>query len=87
MLMKKTLLPGALLFSAAAANAADVTATNTGCGLILCLSPEGVYRWHVAVDADAPVEYFNLQGMRVVNPSKGSLVIRRQGTKVAKVIF
>lgn len=39
------------------------------------------------VDADAPVEYFNLQGMRVVNPSKGSLVIRRQGTKVAKVIF
>ena len=39
------------------------------------------------VDADAPVEYFNLQGIRVANPSKGSLVIRRQGTKVTKVIF
>lgn len=39
------------------------------------------------VDADAPVEFYNLQGMRVANPSKGSLVIRRQGSKVAKVII
>lgn len=40
-----------------------------------------------AIDADAPVEYYNLQGMRVANPSKGSLVIRRQGTKADKIIF
>lgn len=36
-------------------------------------------------NTDAPVEYFNLQGVRVDNPSNG-LFIRRQGTKVTKVI-
>lgn len=35
-------------------------------------------------DSDAPVEYFNLQGVRVDNPSAG-LYIRRQGTSVSKV--
>lgn len=34
---------------------------------------------------DAPVEYYNLQGVRVMEPSNG-LYIRRQGTKVTKVI-
>lgn len=129
MLMKRTLLLSALLFSAAAANAADVTATYQASAWLksanMCnfdaLAPatdtdfyvggtdvkytatafNGILgAWNVAglsgainsvaddtVDADAPVEYFNLQGMRVINPSKGSLVIRRQGTKVAKVIF
>jgi tellurite resistance protein len=33
---------------------------------------------------DAPVEYYNLQGVRVSNPGTG-LYIRRQGTKVEKV--
>lgn len=33
---------------------------------------------------DAPVEYFNLQGMRVNNPSNG-IFIRRQGAKATKV--
>jgi len=35
-------------------------------------------------DANAPVEYFNLQGIRVENPQNG-LYIRRQGNKVEKV--
>ncbi len=35
--------------------------------------------------ADAPVEYFNLQGVKVANPSDG-IFIRRQGTKVSKVV-
>lgn len=35
--------------------------------------------------ADAPVEYFNLQGIRVENPENG-LYIRRQGGKVSKVL-
>lgn len=45
-----------------------------------------------AVDAieieenDAPVEYFNLQGVRVENPANG-LYIKRQGDKVSKVIL
>lgn len=36
-------------------------------------------------DKNAPVEYFNLQGMRVNNP-EGGIFIMRQGNKVAKVI-
>jgi len=35
-------------------------------------------------NASAPVEYFNLRGIRVDNPSTG-LYIRRQGTKVEKI--
>ncbi|MCM1067197.1 MAG: hypothetical protein NC418_06470 [Muribaculaceae bacterium] len=37
-----------------------------------------------AADANAPVEYFNLQGVRVANPATG-LFIRRQGSNVSKV--
>ena len=37
-------------------------------------------------DSNAPVEYFNLQGVRVENPSTG-LYIKRQGNKVTKVII
>ncbi len=42
----------------------------------------------IEVDSNenAPVEYFNLQGVRVENPSNG-LFIRRQGTDVTKVIL
>lgn len=35
----------------------------------------------------APVEYFNLQGVRVANPAAGELVIKRQGDKVSKTFF
>lgn len=37
-------------------------------------------------DADAPVEYFTLQGVRVQNPERGTLVIKRQGSKVCKTV-
>ncbi len=41
---------------------------------------------NVAVDSqNAPVEFFNLQGVRVENPSAG-IFIRRQGNNVSKVI-
>ena len=39
----------------------------------------------IVVDETAPVEYFNLQGIRVDNPAPG-LYIRRQGGKTEKVI-
>lgn len=39
-----------------------------------------------AEDADAPVEYFNLQGIRVDNPAHG-IFIKRQGNKTSKVKF
>lgn len=38
-----------------------------------------------ADNTNAPVEYFNLQGIRVANPENG-VFIRRQGTQVTKVI-
>ena len=41
----------------------------------------------IGVDnADAPVEYFNLLGVRVANPAAGELVIKRQGETVTKTI-
>ncbi len=39
----------------------------------------------IVADENAPVEYFNLRGIRVENPENG-LYIRRQGNKVTKVI-
>ena len=36
-------------------------------------------------DENAPVEYFNLQGVRVENPEAG-LYIRRQGNTATKVL-
>jgi len=38
-----------------------------------------------AADADAPVEWFTLQGMRVEQPVAGNVYIRRQAGKVSKV--
>lgn len=39
----------------------------------------------VVVDAEAPVQYFNLQGIRINEPVAGQVVIRRQGNKATKV--
>ena len=39
-----------------------------------------------AADNNAPVEYFNLQGVRVDNPANG-IYIRRQGNKIEKVVI
>lgn len=40
----------------------------------------------VAPEADAPEEYYTLQGMRVARPDKGIYIVRK-GSKVSKVIF
>ena len=39
------------------------------------------------IDENSPVEYYNMQGMRLSAPEKGQLVIRVQGKKADKVIF
>lgn len=39
----------------------------------------------IEADDNAPVEYFNMQGVRVENPENG-IFIRRQGNKVSKVV-
>lgn len=41
---------------------------------------------HVNAADNAPMEYFNLQGVRIENPSNG-LFIRRQGNSVTKVMI
>lgn len=41
----------------------------------------------VGIDnSNAPVEYYNLQGVRVANPAAGQLIIKKQGTEVSKVL-
>lgn len=58
-------------------NAATVKAGKFGLSAVKDISRD---------DATAPVEYFNLQGVKVDNPSNG-LYIRRQGTQTTKVIL
>lgn len=42
---------------------------------------------NVNVDnTNAPVEYYNLQGMKVNTPAAGQIVIRRQGTEATKIL-
>lgn len=50
------------------------------------VTTSGVRTIATSIENAAPVEYFNLQGMRVNNPATGSLVIRRQGSEVSKII-
>lgn len=40
-----------------------------------------------AADLNATTEYFNLQGMRIANPARGTIVIRRTGSEVTKMIM
>jgi hypothetical protein len=59
-----------------------LTASN---GNLVLKNPTAAQLGIVASDlADAPVEYFNLQGLRIDNPANG-IFIRRQGSSVAKV--
>lgn len=37
--------------------------------------------------AEGAVKYFNMQGIEVINPAKGQLVIKKQGNKVEKVVM
>ena len=34
-----------------------------------------------------PVEYYSLQGVRVAEPKKGALYLRKQGNKTEKIIM
>lgn len=60
---------------------------NTGAATITIVHEQGGVNDIIADEENnAPVEFFNLQGQRVNTPAAGQLVIRRQGTKVAKVL-
>lgn len=55
------------------------------CSLEFTVSLDGVNE--VEFDSNAPVKYFNLQGVEVANPAKGQLVIKTQGNKAKKVVI
>lgn len=59
--------------------------TNIKCTFNGALAGSGISSI-VVDDANAPVEYYNLQGVRVADPTPG-LYIRRQGNNVSKVII
>lgn len=48
--------------------------------------PTGIDDINADNNADFPVEYYTLQGIRVDQPSAGTIVIRRQGTSVKKIL-
>lgn len=48
--------------------------------------PTGIDDIKADNNADCPVEYYTLQGIRVNQPSTGTIVIRRQGTSVKKIL-
>lgn len=64
------------------------TATNNIQTMKVIVVPDGQSGIEsvVAGDEDAPVEYYNLQGVRVANPTAG-LYIVKQGSKVSKAII
>lgn len=41
----------------------------------------------IEAGSEAPAAFYNLQGIRVNAPSKGQLLIKRQGSKASKIIF
>lgn len=49
-------------------------------------SLSGIEEVNISNDENASVEYFNIQGVRVDKPQPGTVVIRRQGSKVSKMI-
>ncbi len=75
----------AVSFAAAGSFAAMANVVETGANYTLFQDSTSGVESTIVADTNAPVEYFNLQGVRIENPASG-LVIRRQGTKVEKVL-
>lgn len=40
----------------------------------------------ISSDVNAPVKYYNLQGVEISNPKAGDIVIKKQGTKSSKIL-
>lgn len=54
--------------------------------ILLGFTPE-IAGVDMIIDEDQECEYYNLQGVRVMNPEKGQLLIRKCGGKTSKIIF
>ena len=68
------------------ANIAFANIAETGTTFTLYADPSAAGIEDIVIDENAPVEYFNLQGVRVANPENG-LYIVRQGKNVTKQII
>ena len=79
-----------ILFTAdaTASGYANVTISAPGVKKTLLVgnTPSGINDI-TAESTDGKAEYFNLQGVKIDQPQKGQLVIKRQGTTTSKVIF
>lgn len=75
---------GDLYFDNLEFNKWDATATRTARIDDITIPTSGVEE--TIINENAPVEYFNLQGVKVVNPSNG-IFIKRQGGKATKVVL
>ncbi len=76
-------VPGACSVAANGVNIAYQTVSAEGVKINADIDTAGV-EGIIADGTDAPVEYYNLQGIRIASPESG-VVIRRQGNQVQKV--
>ena len=60
--------------------------TNKAFTLIYTIDGESGIE-NIVNDADSETVYYNLQGLRVLNPTKGQIVITRKGSSVKKVMI
>ena len=81
-----TTVPEGVGMAAAGEYAAFATAVDGGFDYSLYRDTTAGIADIIVDSADAPAEYFNLQGVRVENPTPG-LYIRRQGNKVSRIII
>lgn len=69
---------------------ADLSWINNGCynanGYIKTIMPEDSGIENIFPDDNNPIEYYNMQGIRVTKPNKG-LYIKKQGSKITKIIL
>lgn len=69
---------------------ADLSWINNGCynanGYIKTIMPEDSGIENIFPDDNSPIEYYNMQGIRVTKPNKG-LYIKKQGSKITKIIL
>lgn len=76
---------GTFYTNVAPANVSAVAAEDYNLPSLYVYYSAGTGVENIKADANAPVEYYNLQGVRVANPENG-LYIRRQGNKATKVL-
>lgn len=66
--------------------AAGKVTVPANCYIVIGTSAVNAVEGVEADDADAPAEYFNLQGIRIANPAQGEIHIVKKGNKTYKAI-